>query len=443
MTVHNVYGKILGVLVFVAVFLVLFIGLYKGAGGTVGRLSSPYTANVILPDGFQLVENADVRAAGVKIGRVASIMNRGAHAVVKVEIDKDHAPLHRDATTLLRTKTLVGENFLEVVPGNQAQGDLPDGGTIPVDRAGESVQLDEILSSLDERTRAGIQRTISGLGTGVAGRATDINRLFAAMPPTVVSGATVMGLLDRQRDEFGALIDDTGQVMQAIASRGTSLRSLVTSAKSTAEVVATRDRALGSIFKELPSTLQQTRTSVTRLQEFSRVSTPVVADMTVGFRELQPVVRDLPAAADFTRQAMLRLAPFIKVVDPLLDELKPFANATKDAIPGLDAVLRQADPLVSFLSPYDRDLASFFANQAGMTSYKDANGHGVRLLLHIDPNGYAGFSPQMRQALDRLGEAGSVAIDAVRVQKNPYPAPGTIGKNVPFRGDYQRVEPRK
>lgn len=441
MTVHNMWGKIIGVLAFVAVFLVLFIGLYKGAGGTLGRLSTPYQAKVILPDGFQLVNNADVRAAGVQIGRVADITNRGSQAVVTIEIDKEHAPLYRDATTLLRTKTLVGENFVEINPGHRTEGKLPDGGTIPVDRAGESVQLDEILSSLDTPTRNGIRATIDGLGSGVKGRADDINRLFAAMRPTAVDGVTVMSVLNGQRAQFGSLIEDTGQVMQAIAQRGTSLQGLVRSAKRTAEVVAARDEKLGDIFNELPSTLEQTRKSVSRLQDFSRTSTPVVANLRAGFQDLQPVMRDLPTAASSTRDALLELAPFIKAANPVLSHLSTFADSTKSAVPGLDAVLRQADPLVSFLAPYDRDLASFFANQAGMASYKDANGHGVRLLLHLDPNGFTGFSPQLRETLASLQKAGSVVIDTPQVAKNPYPAPGTIGKNVPFSGKYQRVEP--
>ncbi|HYF25034.1 MAG TPA: MlaD family protein [Baekduia sp.] len=442
MTVHNVAGKALGVGLFIAFAMFLFVVLFKGTGSNLG-LSNAYSAKVVLPDAFQLVDNADVRRAGVKIGRVAGIESRGSEAVVTIEIDEEHAPLYRDATTLLRTKTLVGENYLQIEPGHPSAGALPDGALIPVEQTGEQVQLDEILSALDGRTRASIKRNLDGLGVGVAGRARDLNKLFAAARPTLADGATVMNAVRAQRQRFAGLIADTGEVTQAVADRTRDLQTLALSAKATAEAVAARDAALGQTFDELPATLRQARESVGRLRGFSRAATPVVGDLETGFARLRPVVADLPAAAAATRQVFQQLSPFLRVADPMLAHLRRFATALRPTAPALDAFLREVQPMVSFLKPYHRDAASFFANNGAMLSYRDALGGAARIFNHVDIDSYAGFTPEMRKSVDRLQELGALAVDNFpRMGRNSYPEPGTIGNPGPFKGRYPRVEAR-
>jgi phospholipid/cholesterol/gamma-HCH transport system substrate-binding protein len=441
-TVHNVPGKLLGIGVFVAFTLLLFAVLFKGAGGRL-RVTEPYSAQVIMPDAFQLVQNADVRWAGVKIGQVARIQSRGTQAVVKVEIDKRYAPLYRDATTLLRTKTLVGENYLQIDPGHPQAGALPRNGVIPVEQAGEAVQLDQILSSLSPRTRERISRNLDGLGDGVTGRSAEISRLFAAARPTIADGVTVLDAVKTQRESFAQLVQDTGQVTQAVAARAGDLQSLARSAKVTAETVAARDEALGQTLAQLPGTLKQARQSVTRLRSFSLQATPVMADLTSGFTQLRPVVEELPAAAAATRAMVGRLEPFLQVADPMLAKLRGFSRALTPTIPALDSFLRQVQPMATFLKPYAADAGAFFAANGAMLSYRDKFGGAARIFNTIDVDSYAGFTPEMRKAVDRLQALGALAVDNFpRKGKNAYPAPGAIGNPAPFDGTYPRVQAR-
>jgi phospholipid/cholesterol/gamma-HCH transport system substrate-binding protein len=441
-TVHNILGKSLGIGAFVAFTLMLFAVLFNGAGGRL-RVSEPYSVQVVMPDAFQLVQNADVRWAGVKIGQVSNIQSRGAQAVVKIEIDKKYAPLYRDASTLLRTKTLVGENYLQVNPGTPRAGALAKNAAIPIEQAGEAVQLDEILSSLDTRTRSAISRNLDGLGTGVAGRSAELGRLFAATRPTLADGATVMSAVRTQREGFAQLVQDTGEVTQAVAGRSRDLQTLARSAKATAQAVAARDEALGQTIEQLPGTLRQARKSVAHLQAFARDATPVMADLETGFARLEPVVKALPRAASSSRVMVRQLEPFLKVADPLLSRLRPFTSALTPTMPALDALLHQVQPMATYLKPYYRDAAALFAANGAMLSYRDKFGGAARIFNTIDIDSYAGFSPEMREAVDRLQAIGALAVENFpRKGKNAYPAPGAIGTPAPFDGHYPRVVAR-
>jgi phospholipid/cholesterol/gamma-HCH transport system substrate-binding protein len=441
MTVHHVWTKAAGVGVFLLFGLALFIVLFKGAGGDLSP-GTPYTVRVVMPDAFQLVDNADVRRAGVKIGRVSSIESRGSQALVDIEIDDEHKPVYRDAKILLRTKTLVGENYIQLDPGTPRAGALDDGGVVPVQSSAEAVQLDEILSALDRRTRASIQDNLDGLGTGVAGRSRDINELFAAARPAVADGAMVMSILRGQRGRLAELVRDTGRVTEAVASRDASLRSLATSAKRTAQAVAARDAALGQTLEELPSTLAQARSSVSVLQGFAREATPVVSDLQRGFADLRPVMLQLPSAAARTRETFGQLRPFLKVADPMLARLSSFTTALRPTVPALDGLLREAGPFSSYLRPYAPELGAFFANQSAHDTYRDQLGGAVRIFNHVDADTYSGFTPALRKAVDELQRLGALAIDVPRLQENPYPKPGSVGSERPRDGEYPRVTAR-
>ena len=53
------------------------------------------------------------------------------------------------ASAVLRAKTLLGEAYIELAPGNTADGMLEDGDTLPRAQVAKSVQLDEIFRSFD------------------------------------------------------------------------------------------------------------------------------------------------------------------------------------------------------------------------------------------------------------------------------------------------------
>src|SRR5690348_6741840 len=131
----------------------IFVLLFGQAGGRI-PLGHPYRATVTVPTAVQLVPNSDVRAAGVKVGTVTSVEPDAAgHARVGVILDHGFAPLYRDARVLVRTKTVLGENYLSIDPGTPAAGAVRSGGSLPLARAEDAVLLDQILSTFDAPTR--------------------------------------------------------------------------------------------------------------------------------------------------------------------------------------------------------------------------------------------------------------------------------------------------
>lgn len=432
-------GALLG---FGVLCVLIFSSLFSLAGGR-GPFYDPYEVKAVVPDAFNLVPNSDVRRDGIKIGRITTIEPRGTDSLVNIEIDdKDQTPIYRDATIRVRTKTLVGESYVDVDPGTPTEGRLPEGYGLPLAAAEEAVPLERILSAVTPRTRRHIQRTLRGVGGGLAGRANRLNRLTGAVRPTVADGGRLMEVLEPQRRKLATLVQDSGQVLAAFGERTEDLRTMVRASKRTAEVVADRDDRLREVFDALPPTLERTRTSLDKLGGFSARAVPVVRDLKVSTRALAPAVRELGPAARDGRLLVREIKPFLAVADPLLDELRPSTAALKTVLPALDAVLRQANPAISYLRPYSREFAAFFSNIGGVIDSRDALGNIVRVHPMISDRNFTNYPKQLKDLADAFQEVGGVSRFVNR-RENPYPRPGTGDEPQRFDGEYLRVTPDK
>jgi phospholipid/cholesterol/gamma-HCH transport system substrate-binding protein len=438
--IENMAGKIAGLAAFGLVCVAIFLYLFKSAGGNIspGHRYS-FTANI--QNSFQLVPQADVRSAGVKIGRVTAIDEGANNGVkVKIEIQDKYRPVYNDTRLLLRTKTLVGENYLDLTPGTPAAGAIRDGAELPLKNSEDAVQLDDILSAMDKPTRTAVQANLRSLGDGFGAReGKDLNRLLGATRPTVTDGTDLMTILQKQRGKVASLVDDTGQVMQAFADRTADVRGLAAAAKKTSEAVAERDQAVRETIAELPATLTQAQRTSSRLASFSSTATPVVRNLRLASVDLTPVVQDLQPTAAAARSLVNVLPGTLTRLDPVLTDLKQFTAAARPLMPALDALLRQANPALTYLAPYSREVGSFFANVGTMNGIRDSVGQIGRVQAQVGENSLTFLQPDARKALGVLLDAGLVTAAHSQGQ-NPYIKPGEIGAAKPFTGTYPQVQ---
>jgi phospholipid/cholesterol/gamma-HCH transport system substrate-binding protein len=417
----------------------VFVVLFSLSGGRVVPGQQGYRVEAIVPNSFGLSKNGDVRQAGVHIGRMTASRNLGNTTAIMLELDDDHAPVYRDATVLVRTKSVAGENYVELDPGHPRAGSVPDGGRLTIDRSKEATQLDEILSVLSPSRRRQLQRALAGLGGGLDGRGGDLNRLVESLSGTVHSGASVMDTLAADRTHVAGLVDSLGRVTRSLGERGDAIRIFVRQAKVAAEAVAARDAQLDRTLATLPSFLTQTRATAGRLQGFSRQATPVVRDLRLAMQDLAPAVEELRRAAPAGRRVVRELLPFARAVKAPVAALGPFSNAAAGFVPPLGATLREVNPLLAYLKPYWRELATMFGQIGAATKYTDTVGHLGRLAVMFGKASLPGTLPlDQAKMVEQLNKAAGGRADSFGV--NAYPAPGEAGQSKAFSGSYPRLE---
>lgn len=398
----------------VAVGAVLILAFYYvTAGGRLPFAAHMYTVTAEISDSQGLLKHADVRAAGVKVGTVSNITNTstqdGTLALVQMQLNGGYAPIYKNATVLVRQKTLVGENYIEVTRGTPTMGKVPDGGSLPLSADLQSVPLDKILNALTPSVRKQIQADLGALGAGLQGEGTNLNDFLGALQPTVYNGGEVFGVLNDQKQEVADVVQQTGEVMQALANRTQQLQTLISSGENTAQAVAARDVALAQSLEDLPATLQQARTSVATLDSFSGLATPVISNLRVAVTKLDPVMTELKPTAAAAKTLFAELPGFLTVANPLLRNLKSFAAVAEPAVPSIDSLMRQVDPMTDYLKPYSRDIGSTLMNFGGSIQRENVSGTYIgRCLCPISAETYTGLTPTEQKLVIDLINAGGL-----------------------------------
>ena len=177
-------------LVVIAAFALSCFGillfLWVTFGGPTPFKAKPYEIKIPFDEATQLAEQSDVRISGVNVGKVQSIALAPNHeqALATVDIEDQYAPIPKSTRAMLRTKTLLGETYIELTPGSENGPKLPDGGELPEANISPSVQLDEIFRAFDPKTRAAFQAWMQEAAVAINGQGQNLSYAIAELEPT-------------------------------------------------------------------------------------------------------------------------------------------------------------------------------------------------------------------------------------------------------------------
>jgi phospholipid/cholesterol/gamma-HCH transport system substrate-binding protein len=385
--------------------------------------SERYRVQAVVPNAISLATAGDVREAGVNIGKVAKLGDRGDATILDLDIEKKYSPVYRDARVLVRAKSVAGENYVEIDRGTPAAGPLPSGGVLTINHADEATQIDELFSVFDQARRRDLQRALQGLGGGLQDGGANLNKSLESTANITVDGAPAANALatGNGRDVSG-LVDAFGRVTAALGDRADAIQTLTRQAKATASAVATRDAKLRDTIAALPALLRTAQSTSTRLTSFSIAATPVVRDLRLATEQLVPTVRDLGPAARGGVTMVDELTRFARAVEPAVAKLTPFSRQGAAFVDPLAGFLRQGNPMFEFLAPYFREVATFFAEPAASFQASDATGHLARIILPVSRSNAAGaLTAEQEALLQKL----SGPLDTRGT--NAYPKPGEAG----------------
>ena len=110
----------------------LMIFVWTQFRGSVPFQPQGYRVGALFRETGLLVPNADVRIAGVNVGKVENVQPRGVNSYVTMDIQPQYAPIPVDTRAILRQKTLLGEASVELSPGTGFGPKFHEGGTIQV-----------------------------------------------------------------------------------------------------------------------------------------------------------------------------------------------------------------------------------------------------------------------------------------------------------------------
>jgi phospholipid/cholesterol/gamma-HCH transport system substrate-binding protein len=184
----------------------------------------------------------DVRAAGVRVGRVQAIEIAHGGAEIGFELTADQ-PLLTTTKVVMRYQNLLGQRYLALVQGPDRGPVLPAGATVPLVRTSPGFDLTELLN--------GFRPLFDAL------RPADVNALATSVVKVLQGeGGTVESLLEQtgqltnflaDRDQVvGEVVDNLTPVLVDLAGRGTQLQGTVKELRALMTGLARDRKSIGS-----------------------------------------------------------------------------------------------------------------------------------------------------------------------------------------------------
>ncbi len=358
------FGQLLGMVVFALSCVGIVLYLWLTFGGSIPLRPESYRFEAKVREAATLPVEADVRVAGVSVGKVKKkkLDARGAATLLEIEMKPEYAPIDRASRMILRQKTLLGETYIELAPGRSGE-DLDDGGRLASTQVEPTVELDEVFSAFDKPTRQFFGRWVREVDDAVSGsRGQDLNDSLGNLAGFTVDGERLFRVLDERRGALRRLVTDGGTVLEAINERDGALRRLVQNSSEALEATASRDDALAETVRILPTFLDETKATLRRVERFSGDTRPLVTDLLPAAADLGPTLRDLRDVSPDLRATFRSLDPLIRAGRTGVPALGRTVRGAGPVVDSLNPFLDELNPILSLLGFYQTRISGFLSN---------------------------------------------------------------------------------
>ncbi len=387
-------SRIVAMVLFALSCVGLLLFLWLSFGGALPFNTVGYRFQVAFPNAFDLADQADVRMAGVSVGKVIgkALSPAKNRTLVTIQLDNQYAPIRRDTSAILRQKTLLGETYVQLTPGGPGPM-LRDGGRLSNSQVVPAVQAEQIYDTFDPQTRRAFQLWQQTLATALAGNnGENLNNAIGNLPPLATNLTQVLDVLDIQRGAVTSLVQNGGTTFDALNQSPAALRNLITAGDATFSTLASNANDLAATVHVFPTFEVQQRLTLADLKTFALGADPVVKELIPVARQLDPTLTALHQLSPYLRTLFVKLGPLITVSqtglpatervlkglgpNSLLDQLGPF--------------LEQLNPILYWLAEHQQLTSDFIsANGASMFARSDSlggNGTG-HYLRQLGPSG--------------------------------------------------------
>jgi len=290
------------------VYLAQAIGAIGGGGGNEYELRLVHAAG--------LVENNAVKIAGVSVGKIEKVEVDHDIAVLTLRIEKD-VVLHEDARAIVRAKSLLGEKYLQLDPGERESPVLEDGAQIV--NVDVPFEIDEVLNALEP-----ILGGEDSIAAALAPLAGQLNELLADASgkdgkPPIITREEIDQIVDDVKATSASVRRMTEQNEQLVHDVLTNGNALLTD-PHLKKILANTDRISTELDARLPGLLEKTENTMAKLEKLADVvDEPRRA-------KIGTIIDDASVATANLRKVSDDLKDIAKVANPLMKDLSTLAK---------------------------------------------------------------------------------------------------------------------
>lgn len=329
-----------------------------------------------------LVEGAEVRVGGVKVGSVEDIEAVDGVADVTMAIDDDRIwPLHEGTRARIRWGGTVAYalRYVELTPGPDGGRALEDGARLMTADTTSPVEFDDVFDIFDEPTREDLGTLVDRAAATFGGRGAELRSGLREGAPAFDELAEVLERLGADPHALRTLARAGHATAGALREREAELRDLVAGAGATFDEVADHSDATRRALARLPRTLRTVRGTLGRLDSSLEGIDGLVADLRPGAREARSLARPLASATGALSVVAPRLDETLRAVDRGAPQISRFLTEARPLLQQLAPTLDRLAPMVGCIRPYAPEFAGLFSTWHSFTTRYDKLSHYARV----------------------------------------------------------------
>jgi len=250
-------GRVVVDFFFVAAFVAVCVFAMEFLAVNIGQpnpLGHAYRVQAVFADADGVPPAADIRVAGILVGKVTGISHDSAHpqaTVVTMEITDDRAvPLYSNATAKVQPKSLLGEKYIDLVAGDRRGQAIASGGMLPETSTSTTVEVDQILNAFDAQTRKDQQLVLQALDAATKQRAGDLQAIIPQLEQGVANLVPVAQVYEKDNPELGRILGNLATLMSALGDEHEQLAGLLANGNVALGAIAQKDQSLIATLRE-------------------------------------------------------------------------------------------------------------------------------------------------------------------------------------------------
>ena len=271
-------------LVLLLAFAAVCIGAMEMLAFNIGQprpFASNYTLSAYFDNADGIPTAADVRVAGLVVGKVTDVAKDAGHpgkTKVVMDITDSNAEPHTDAFAKVRPKTLLGEKFVDLNPGTAGHDLLPSGSALL--NTATTVENDQIFNAFDAQTRADERQVFQELDTAVHSRDGDVQAILPQLDTVVRNLRPLSQMYGQDQPVVDNIFTNLNTVMATLADEHVQLGAFLSNANLALKAIADRDTSLIGAMQQIGQFDQK----------LNRVVSATVAQQRQGIDKLQPAL---------------------------------------------------------------------------------------------------------------------------------------------------------
>jgi phospholipid/cholesterol/gamma-HCH transport system substrate-binding protein len=351
------------------------------------RVSFPWQEKVAYRADFEEApgvapgQGQEVRIAGVPVGEITkSEITREGRARLTLSLKKRYGTIYANARAFLRPKSQLNEMYILLDPGGKPAKVLEPGSVLPLAQTTRPIQLDEVLSHLDERARTAGRIALEESDAALARPGTIPPGLQAA-DATLLALRPVMEALDTRREKIARLVTAFADIATAAGEDDARLARMLDSARETLSALAARDAELDATLRQLPGFGDDLRTASAAVSDLAGQLNPTLDGIKAASDRLPGALAGMSGVVDRLDRTADLARPVVDGARPLAADLRPLLASARPALADTVAWSHRLDPVTGNLVEHLPDLAAFVYQGNSVFQLEDANGPILRGLV--------------------------------------------------------------